>query len=304
MTLYVARGASTINTYSEALVSSGGFNSWTTPGGASIVAPVGVFQDDTNLYITHNTTKIDKGIISTLGRTFSNTITGNVTAGVTVDQSGNIYIVDNINSICLKLDSSGNPLTSYGTFGSGNNNLNTPRYCITDSTLLYITDSSNHRVMIRKCSDLSYVGQFTIPAIIWFPRGIVLTLTNIICVGLDFTNSKFGIFVFDLNGNLVNSNTTIAGNGDAQFNTPEGCTTDFTNIYLSDNLNNRIKSHKLSDLSFVAKVANSTPFGIWTTLWWSKFYTTPYTQIAGGASGKRFRPNIGLYTPFNGGDII
>lgn len=150
-----------------------------------------------------------------------------------------------------------------GSLGSGNDQFNYPREICTDGTYLYIVDRNNSRVVKRRCDDLSYVGKYT---------GIAngddhdLNLPAAICY--DGTNLWIGENGGPAINRFVKVNPTGlsyishyhygVGTGDTQFNNPESMSADATYIYIYDQNNERIKKHRTSDFSFVAKYGSDT----------------------------------------------
>ncbi len=67
--------------------------------------------------------------------------------GITVDDSGNVYCVDDGNSRIQKFDKGGNFLFTWGSLGSDTGKFNHPKGIAQDSLgNVYVTDRSNHRI--------------------------------------------------------------------------------------------------------------------------------------------------------------
>jgi len=66
--------------------------------------------------------------------------------GVTVDTTGNVYVVDSGNNRIQKFTDAGVWVATWGTAGSGDLQFNNPTGISTDDTYLYIADTGNNRV--------------------------------------------------------------------------------------------------------------------------------------------------------------
>ena len=75
--------------------------------------------------------------------------------GITLDASGNIYVVDSNNNRVEKFDSSGAYLSQFGSFGSGDGQFSSPSVIALDASgNIYVVDSYNSRV--QKLSQKKY----------------------------------------------------------------------------------------------------------------------------------------------------
>ena len=81
-----------------------------------------------------------------------------------VDSAGNVYVIDGDNSRIQKFDSSGNFITKWGEFGSGDGQLNRPNgIAVGSSGDIYVIDSVNNRVQKFKpisTSSFDNIGVF------------------------------------------------------------------------------------------------------------------------------------------------
>jgi len=166
--------------------------------------------------------------------------------GITIDSSGNIYVVDTGNNRIQKFDSSRNFILKWGNFGDGNGQFSSPVGIAVDSSgNVYIADSGNRRIQkfdssgnfILKWSGFSY------------PRWIAIdSFDNVYIV--DYYHHC--IRKFDSSGNFIlewGSN----GNSNGQFINPTGITIDsFGNIYVIDTRNSRIQKFDSSG-NFILK---------------------------------------------------
>ncbi|MDR3751823.1 MAG: choice-of-anchor D domain-containing protein [Terracidiphilus sp.] len=207
---------------------------------------------------------------------------------VAVDNSGNLYIADNNNSLIRKVDASGTLTTVAGVAGS-NNGLNYPSSVAVDgSGNVYIADSGN--ALIRK---LDTSGNLTIAAgggsndySVNGVAAISAALVNPVGVAVD---SSGNLFITDAGGHpvvreviLVSSDanygkiTTVAGGGssatasgalDFEFLEPAGVYVDASgSIFISDA--NASQVFKVSGSSFtspasgtIAAVAGNGTYG-------------------------------------------
>ncbi|MCA9963880.1 MAG: CSLREA domain-containing protein [Anaerolineales bacterium] len=68
-------------------------------------------------------------------------------AGLDVDTSGNIYVVDSSLNRVQKFDASGNYVTKWGTGGGSESQFNFPTYlAVSDAGLVYVSDTNNNRI--------------------------------------------------------------------------------------------------------------------------------------------------------------
>ena len=71
----------------------------------------------------------------------------NIPIGVAIASSGNIYVADRENNSVLKLDSNGNIITRWGSYGNATGQFNSPKGVAVDSSgYVYVIDSINHRI--------------------------------------------------------------------------------------------------------------------------------------------------------------
>ncbi|MGH9909754.1 MAG: Ig-like domain-containing protein, partial [Nitrososphaerales archaeon] len=71
----------------------------------------------------------------------------NAPRGISIDSSGNIFILDSLNHRIQKFDSSGNFITKLGSLGLDNGQFSSPRGIAVDSSgNVYVADTQNHRI--------------------------------------------------------------------------------------------------------------------------------------------------------------
>jgi sugar lactone lactonase YvrE len=169
--------------------------------------------------------------------------------GVAVDSSGNVYVVDSVNSSIQKFTSDGKFVTKWGSSGDGNGQFHYPTALALDSSdrNVYVSDFSNsilfNNSTIQKfTSDGKFVtkwgslgdcdGQFD------HPTGIAVDHTGNVYIS-DHDNSR--IQKFDSNGKFL-TNWGSKGNVDGRFDSIEGLAVDpSNNVYVVDSGNNRIQ---------------------------------------------------------------
>ena len=144
-----------------------------------------------------------------------------------------------------------------GSYGTGNDQFKYPRDIACDDTYIYVADESNHRIVKRLKSDLSYVSQIGTQGSgndqFNAPRGIACDDTYIYIT--DTYNQRV---VKRLKSDLSYvSQVGSYGSGNDQFADPEGIACDDTYIYITDTYNHRVVKRLKSDLSFVAAIGSS-----------------------------------------------
>jgi len=66
---------------------------------------------------------------------------------IALDKTGNIFVVDKGNNCIVKFDNSGNFITKFGSFGSGDGQFNRPEAIAVDSKgNVYVMDTGNYRI--------------------------------------------------------------------------------------------------------------------------------------------------------------
>jgi DNA-binding beta-propeller fold protein YncE len=155
--------------------------------------------------------------------------------GITVDRSGNVYVVDVTTNKMIKYNSSGNVLLTIGGNGSGIGQFYSPYGVAVDSLgNIYVADD-NDRIQ-KFNSNGNYItqwgtygdgdGQFS------YPRGVAIDNLGHVYVA-DSSNDR--IQKFDSNGNYITQWGTY-GDGDGQFFYPSGVAVDrLGNVYVANN---------------------------------------------------------------------
>ena len=245
---------------------------------AKFINPFDVAIDNTgNVYVadgTHLIRKIDsKGNVSTLAGTEDDLFVGgfadgknssakfNMPQGITVDNTGNVYVSDTFNNRIRKIDSKGNVTTfaGDGTAGFADGQRTSAKFnapcgiAVDNAGNIYVADRGNIR--IRKIDSTGNVTTFAGDGTKGFADGqrTSAKFDNILGIAADNAGNLYAtdasrIRKIDSRGNV----TTIAGDGtagfadgqraSARFNAPWGIAVDNAgNIYVAEYGNNRIR---------------------------------------------------------------
>jgi sugar lactone lactonase YvrE len=161
---------------------------------------------------------------------------GQRSLGVAIDSNGYIYISDNKQFKIYKLDSSGNIIKTWGSYGTGHYGLINNKHLAVDSkNNVYVADSGNSRI-IKYDSNGSYILEWDVDA----PEGLAVDgEDNIIA-----STSSGRMHVFDSEGNTLLEWGTH-GRGDYEYNYPYGIAVDKSGVlYVTDVHNSRVIKYK------------------------------------------------------------
>ncbi len=161
--------------------------------------------------------------------------------GIAVDRAGNVYVADTYHDRVLKYTSTGSPIASWGTTGSGDGQMNRPDgIAVGSDGTVYVLDTYNHRIQ-RFTGAGTFVSQWSTLDVgdnYQYLSGIAVDGTgNVFVTGdsdqvLQFTST--GTFVMRW-GNR--------GTGDGQFDYPRGIAVSSTGaVYIADTYNHRIQA--------------------------------------------------------------
>jgi len=170
--------------------------------------------------------------------------------GLSIDQQGSLFVVDNGNNRIQKFDNAGNFIILWGNFGSANANFHNPTGIACDGKGdVWVVDTNNHRVqkfdgklggyLMKFGSRGNGEGQFNSP---W---GIAVDRVRGYMYVVDSAN--FRVQKFDMNGEFIMSWGSF-GSGDGQFYFPRGVAVDQTDgfVYVVDMGNHRIQKFDTS----------------------------------------------------------
>ena len=178
---------------------------------------------------------------------------------IALDKDINVYVSDEYLHRITVFNKDGEYLSHWGTYGSGDGELDRPAGLVIRDDVLIVVDSRNHRV--QKCTvDGKYLGQFggfgDGPGQLNIPWGICLDKDGNVFVA-DWRNDR--IQSFTANGKWLASFGQPGSGGDASvarqhggirrvdrpvgvFNRPTGVAVDKDgDIYVADWLNNRVQ---------------------------------------------------------------
>ncbi|MDE1770086.1 MAG: hypothetical protein KGI28_05995, partial [Thaumarchaeota archaeon] len=212
-------------------------------GGTTLNNPFGIFVNSTGyMFVTDSSNNVVKILDSSGGLVtqFNYSPGFNNPTGITVDSSGNIWVVDSGNGKVVKFDKNGNFISSFGSYGSGTEQLQNPRgISITSSGNILVADTDNNRII-----EFSSIGT---QLAIWAPAGsgngqsnapvgIVLDPTT---GGFYFTDQQnHRIQKLDSTGLYLIQWGSYAVN---QFLVPNGLRIDSTgNLYVADSQHNYV----------------------------------------------------------------
>jgi DNA-binding beta-propeller fold protein YncE len=180
--------------------------------------------------------------------------------GIAVDSSNNVYVADTFNNRVEKFTSSGNYLTQWGRYGSGNGQFDGPEGIAVDaSNNVYVVDQGNSRVE-KFTSNGNYLMQWGSQGSgngqLYDPEGIAVDRSNNVYLA-DQYNAR--IEKFSSNGNYL-TQWGSQGSGNGQFELPQGIAVDSTGnfIYVTDVYDNLIQVF-VNNLNIVAPIITNQP---------------------------------------------
>tara|TARA_Y100000588_G_scaffold3189_2_gene4375 strand:- start:100 stop:1098 length:999 start_codon:yes stop_codon:yes gene_type:complete len=136
---------------------------------------------------------------------------------VALDTDENLYLADEYFNKVTKFDREGNPVSEWGTKGSGEGEFNQPSGLLIRGEVMYVVDSRNNRIQIYTL-DGNFIGQWGTEGEgngeFNLPWGICDDLEGNIYVA-DWRNNR--LQKFDGQGNYI---LTIAGGGDSVLDRP------------------------------------------------------------------------------------
>ena len=162
--------------------------------------------------------------------------------GIAIDAAGDVYVVETNLHRVRKFDRDGHERATFGSFGSGDGQLNTPVGIAVDADgNIYIADTGNHRVQ-QYSRDFSYLAQFGSQGSgdgqFLNPRGVVVDADGNIYIA-DTGNHRVQKFAAD--GTYLTQWGEL-GSGDGQLSSPFDLAIDAAGlIYVLDTNNQRVQ---------------------------------------------------------------
>ena len=190
--------------------------------------------------------------------------------GVTVDSTGNVYIVDSKNNRIQKFDPDGKPLLEWGHEGADPGTFKDPcGVAAGPDGSIYVADTWNHRIQKFDGSGRFLVQWREQTSGFWGPRGIAVAPDGSAVFVTDTGNKR--VVSFDPGGNQL---TTWGRDGSkpGEFIEPVGITVNGSGqILVADTGNRRVQIFDRQG-KFVKEFAVSG---------WEEFYTEPYLAMLG-----------------------
>jgi sugar lactone lactonase YvrE len=175
----------------------------------------------------------------------------NFPAGLAVDSSNNLYVVDSANHRIQIFDSTGTFKSTINV--SGLSSFETAGVAVDKSGNIYVTDTNNHQVQVFNSAGVLQfaIGQAGVSGTdsthFDFPSGVALDSSGNIYVA-DEHNQR--IQVFDPTGNFMTTYGQIGtpGRDTGHFDFPSGVAVDSSNnLYVGDSFNFRVPIFTTSD---------------------------------------------------------
>jgi len=289
---------------------------------AQFYHPHGITTDGTNLYLADRYNDAIRQVsltapyaVTTLAGTglhglLVDSPTGtsavfNEPQGITVS-GGNLYVTDSNNN-AIRIVSLIAPYAvttlAGGTYGSIDGTgttakFSSPHGITTDDTYLYVADTNNdtiRRIMISSAVVKTHVGSPQIPgsadgtgtvALLNRPNGVTTDGTNLYVADTNnHTIRKVVIATNDvttLAGTAGVSGTTDATGTAALFNSPQGITTDGTNLYVADTGNHTIRKIVISSGVVTTLAGTAGVSGTTDATGTAALFNTPYGVTTNG----------------------
>ena len=189
--------------------------------------------------------------------------------GVTLDSTGNLYVVDSKNNRIQKLSPTGEVLAVWGREGAEPGQFKDPcGIAVGPDGNIYVADTWNHRIQKFDAEGKFLLEWSAEDPSFWGPRGIAVAADGNVLV-TDTGNKRVVTFTSD--GAPV---TTWGGDGSepGQFIEPVGiAVNEQQEVVVADTGNRRLQFFQV-DGTFIRE---------WTLSGWEEFYTEPYVATLG-----------------------
>ena len=213
--------------------------------------------------------------------------------GIAVDHAGNVYVADTFHDRVLKYTSTGSLVTSWGTTGSGNGQMNRPNgIAVGSDGTVYLLDTYNQRIQtfttvgtyVSQWSTLDFGDNYQ------YLSGIAVDGTGNVYV----TGDNDQVLIFTSTGTF-RTHWGTPGTGDGQFDSPLGIAVSSTGaVYVVDTYNHRIQA-------FARQGATPTPTlpqsyrddRVWGTLGTGEGQFNNPCGVAVDHGGNVYIPDIG-----------
>jgi len=200
--------------------------------------------------------------------------------GIATDSLGNVYATGAMTECIQKLTSTGDFITKWGTYGTGEGQFNEPIGVAVDSSgNVYVADFGNHRIQKFTSTgtfEAKWGTQGTGDGQFFYPNGVAVDSSGNVYVADGYTiTGNNRIQKFTSTGTFEAKWGTY-GTGDGQFNGVSGVAVDSSkNVYVLDTGNNRIQK-------FTSTGTFITKWGSWGT--GDGQFNIPYNAYFGGVA--------------------
>ncbi len=218
-----------------------------------------------------NTYVSDRGRISVCPRTGvactrEIDVTGDGTVTGIASDGTYLYVTDSANNNVRKiLIATGVEAALYGSFGTGNDQLENPSgiaWAPVSGGTIFVLDKGNARVVTRLASDLTYLNQGGSAGSgdTQLSQPQAIATDGFFLYIADTGNTRVVKWTFGLAQYLTT--TASAGSGNGQFNDPQGIATDGDSVWVSDIENANVQRLSAADFTYESKAtaAGGKPF--------------------------------------------
>jgi DNA-binding beta-propeller fold protein YncE len=158
--------------------------------------------------------------------------------GISIDQDGNVYVIDQLNNRTEAFTREGEFIREWGSYGTGDGQFDMPFGILVDNNRVYVADRKNNRVQIFTLEG-DYLDQWDTEALHGIPFQPVSIAVS--PSGYFFVGGIGGIRVYSSDGSCQATWGSF-GTDDEQFQIPFGVACNSTGyIYAADTLSCRIQ---------------------------------------------------------------